>query len=257
MFDLSAFLAALAVLCGFGIIFWPISIIIRNTSIVDSLWSIFFVLAACTYALTAETGPRAVLVLALVTIWGVRLSGYITWRNWGKGEDYRYAAMRERNQPFVWKSLYIVFLLQAGLAWFISLPLLGAVSGQNAFGLIDWLGVAAVLVGIFFESVGDFQLAFFKAKAENKSKVMDRGLWRFTRHPNYFGDFCVWWGFYLLALSAGAWWSLPAPLLMSFLLLKVSGVSLLEKDIGERRPGYAEYAKRTNAFFPWLPKGAN
>lgn len=185
------------------------------------------------------------------------LSGYITWRNWGKGEDYRYAAMRERNQPFVWKSLYIVFLLQAALAWFISLPLLGAVTGQSAIGLLDWAGLAVVLTGLFFESVGDFQLAFFKSRPENKGKVMDRGLWRYTRHPNYFGDFCVWWGFYLLALSAGAWWSLPAPLLMSFLLLKVSGVSLLEKDIGERRPGYAEYARRTNAFFPWMPKNAN
>jgi steroid 5-alpha reductase family enzyme len=256
MFELSSYLTALAVVAGFGLIFWPVSILIKNTSIVDSLWSIFFVLAAYTFAMTANTGPRAFIVLLLVTVWGVRLSGYITWRNWGKGEDYRYQAMRERNQPFAWKSLYIVFLLQAVLAWFISLPLLGAVTGQSAIGLLDWLGIAVVLVGIFFESVGDFQLAFFKAKAENKGKVMDRGLWRYTRHPNYFGDFCVWWGFYFLALGAGGWWSLPAPLLMSFLLLKVSGVSLLEKDIAERRPGYAVYAKQTNAFFPWFPRNA-
>jgi steroid 5-alpha reductase family enzyme len=254
MCELSAYMLGLAVVAGFGLFFWPVSIIIRNTSIVDSLWSIFFVLAACSYALVADTGPRALLVLALVTIWGVRLSGYITWRNWGKGEDYRYAAMRERNQPFAWKSLYIVFLLQAGLAWFISLPLFGSITGMKPFGLVDVLGCLLFLIGFFFESVGDFQLAFFKAKAENTGKVMDRGLWRYTRHPNYFGDFCVWWGFYLLALGAGAWWSLPAPLLMSFLLLKVSGVSLLEKDIGERRPAYANYARRTNAFFPGLPK---
>jgi steroid 5-alpha reductase family enzyme len=256
MFDLSSFLAALALLCGLGFLFWPVSIAIRNTSIVDSLWSIFFVLAAYAYVLTSEPGPRAVLILVLVTTWGVRLSGYITWRNWGKGEDYRYKAMRERNQPFVWKSLYIVFLLQAVLAWFISMPLLGAVTGQAGIGLLDWIGVAVVLTGLLFESVGDFQLAWFKADPDNKGKVMDRGLWRYTRHPNYFGDFCLWWGFYLIALSAGAWWTLPAPLLMSFLLLKVSGVSLLEKDIGERRPDYADYARRTNTFFPWLPRAA-
>jgi len=144
--------------------------------------------------------------------------------------------------------------LQAALAWIISLPLLGAINSAKSMLWLDWLGAALWLLGFLWESTGDWQLARFKAQASNKGKVMDKGLWRFSRHPNYFGEFCIWWGFYLLALSAGAWWSLPAPLLMTFMLLKVSGVALLEKDIGERRPDYADYVKHTNAFLPWLPK---
>ena len=172
MFDFSSYLIGLAVLCGFGFLFWPVSVAIKNTSIVDSLWSIFFILAAYTYALTGDTGPRALLMLILVTIWGTRLSGHITWRNWGKGEDFRYQAMRERNQPFEWKSLYIVFLLQAGLAWLISLPLLGAITGGGSLGLLDGVGLAVFLTGLFFETVGDFQLARFKANPGNKGRWM-------------------------------------------------------------------------------------
>jgi len=255
MFDLYAYLTGLVVLLAAGLFFWPISVMKENAGIVDSLWSLFFILAAVTYFVTVpETGPRAVLVLLLVSVWGLRLSAYITWRNWGEGEDHRYRAMRERNQPFAWKSLYIVFLLQAAIAWIVSLPLLGAISGPSALGFIDYLGIAVFTVGVFFESVGDWQLARFKADPENKGKVLDSGLWRYTRHPNYFGDFCVWWGFWLIALAAGAWWSFPAPLVMTGLLLKVSGVSLLEKDISERRPNYRAYKQRTNAFFPGPPR---
>ena len=141
-----------------------------------------------------------------------------------------------------------------GLACIFSLPFLGAVSGAAPLGLLDAAGLLLWATGLFFEAVGDWQLARFKADPANRGQVMDRGLWRYTRHPNYFGDFCVWWGFYLLAASAGAWWSIPGPLLMSLLLLKVSGVSLLEKDIGERRPAYAQYVRRTNAFFPGVPR---
>jgi steroid 5-alpha reductase family enzyme len=124
------------------------------------------------------------------------------------------------------------------------------VAGDASLGLLDGLGVVLFAVGLLFEAVGDLQLAQFKADPDNAGRVMDRGLWRWTRHPNYFGDFCVWWGFYLLALGAGAWWSIVGPLIMSFLLLRFSGVRLLERDIGERRPAYAEYVRRTNAFFP-------
>lgn len=256
MIYLSPFLWALAALCGLAVAGWLLSVVKRNVALVDSLWSLFFVLAAWIFWLSLpEAGPRAGLVVGLVTVWGLRLSGHITWRNWGHEEDYRYQAIRARNEPnFVFKSLYLVFLLQAALAWFVSLPLLGAMGGSSAPGWLDAIGVALFGVGLFFESVGDWQLARFKADPANRGRVMDRGLWRYTRHPNYFGDFCVWWGLYLVALSGGAWWSLPAPLLMSFLLLKVSGVSLLEKDIGQRRPGYAEYRRRTPAFFPWVPK---
>lgn len=256
MFHLDIYLLALAILCGFGFIAWPWSIALRNVSFVDSLWSLFFVVAAAVYYLyLPEPGPRAGLVLALVALWGVRLSAHITWRNWGHGEDHRYQKIRQNNEPhFALKSLYIVFLLQAALAWLVSLPLLGAMASPAPMAWLDRVGILIFTIGLFFESVGDWQLARFKADPANKGKVLASGLWRYTRHPNYFGDFCVWWGFYLIALSSGAWWSLPAPILMTFLLLKVSGVSLLEKDIGERRPAYADYIRRTNAFFPGLPR---
>jgi steroid 5-alpha reductase family enzyme len=199
--------------------------------------------------------PRALLLLILVAIWAVRLSVYITARNHGHGEDRRYQAIRRNNEPgFAYKSLYIIFGLQALLAWIISLPLLAAASGNAPLGLFDVAGVLLWTVGMVFEAGGDWQLARFKANPAHAGQVFDRGLWRYTRHPNYFGDFCVWWGFYALALGAGGWWSLAGPLLMSVLLLKVSGVALLEKDIGERRPAYADYIRRTSAFFPRPPR---
>jgi steroid 5-alpha reductase family enzyme len=209
-------------------------------------------MAAVVYAASnAAPGPRAWLVVALVSVWGLRLAGYLAWRNRGHTEDRRYQAIRARNGPnFALKSLWLIFGFQAMLAWVISLPLAGAVAGDASLGLLDALGVVVWAVGLFFEAVGDGQLARFKSDPANTGRVMDRGLWRYTRHPNYFGDFCVWWGLYLLALSAGAWWSIVGPLIMSFLLLRFSGVRLLERDIGERRPAYAEYVRRTNAFFP-------
>lgn len=255
MFDLSTCLMALACLCAIGCAAWPFSVWLRNVSFVDSLWPIFFIAAACVYFFKLpHTGPRAPLVLTLVAVWGLRLCIHITWRNWGHGEDHRYQAIRRNNEPFALKSLYIVFLLQALLAWFISMPLMGAMASPTAWGWLDALGVALFLTGLFFESVGDWQLARFKSNPANKGRVLESGLWRYTRHPNYFGDFCVWWGFYLMALAGGAWWTLPAPLLLTFLILKISGVSLLEKDISERRPAYADYIRRTNAFLPWFPK---
>jgi steroid 5-alpha reductase family enzyme len=252
MFSLPAYRDGLICLLLMGVLVWLVSVARRNVAIVDSLWSLMFVVAAVVYAICADSlAPRALLLLTLVTLWAVRLCVYITWRNWGHGEDRRYQAIRARNSPnFALKSLYLVFALQAVLAWIISLPLLGGIMGSTPLGPLDAAGAVLWLLGMVFEAGGDWQLARFKADLENRGRVMDRGLWRFTRHPNYFGDFCVWWGFYLLAAGAGAWWSLPGPLLMSLLLMRVSGVTLLEKDIGERRPQYADYIRRTNAFFP-------
>jgi steroid 5-alpha reductase family enzyme len=247
---------ALAILLIAALCTWGLSLARRNAAIVDSLWPLMFVASACTYILGAgQAGPRALLVLGLVTVWALRLSIYITWRNWGHGEDRRYQAIRARNQPnFGLKSLYLIFFLQALLAWIISLPLLGAVLSPGPVGAVDFLGAAVWAVGFIFEAGGDWQLAVFKSQAANQGQVMDRGFWRYTRHPNYFGDFCIWWGFYLIALSAGAWWSFVGPALMSVLLIRVSGVTLLEKDIGTRRPKYADYIRRTNAFFPGRPR---
>jgi len=256
MLDWAAYLWSGTALLLVAAVFWLLSLWRNDVSIVDSLWSLMFLLVALVYSITSSNaGPREVLILVLVTLWALRLSVYITWRNHGKPEDYRYQEIRANNEPgFRYKSLYIVFVLQAVLAWVISLPLAGAISGQSDIGFLDYAGVALFLIGMFFESIGDMQLSRFRKDPENAGKVLDTGLWRYTRHPNYFGNFTLWWGFYLLALSAGAWWTVVSPLLMTFLLLKVSGVAMLEKDIGERRPRYQQYIRRTNAFFPGLPR---
>jgi steroid 5-alpha reductase family enzyme len=258
MFDLPLWLGGLAALAVFAAAGWLLSLPLRNVSIVDSLWSLMFLLAAVVYlAGQASVGPRAWLVITLVALWSIRLAAYITWRNHGQGEDFRYRKMRADNDPgFAFKSLYIVFGLQAALAWVISLPLLAAMGSSAPLGALDAAGAALWLVGMVFEAGGDWQLSRFKSDPASRGKVLDTGLWRYTRHPNYFGDFCVWWGLFLIALSAGGWWSIVGPLLMSFMLLKVSGVALLEKDIGERRPDYQAYISRTNAFFPGPPRAS-
>ena len=256
MFDSNSFLAGLLAILIVAVITWVVSLIKRDVSIVDSLWPLLFLVAAATYALTVpQAGPRTTLVLVLVGPWALRLSGYLTWRNWGEPEDRRYQAIRRRNEPrFALKSLYLIFGLQGTLAWIISLPLLAAIAAPRDVTVLDYAGVALWAVGFGFESVGDWQLARFKRVPTNRGRVMDQGLWRYTRHPNYFGDCCVWWGFCLIALAAGGWWAVVGPLLMSLLLLRVSGVALLEKDIGTRRPAYRDYMARTNAFFPRTPK---
>ena len=255
-FEFATWFSALPVLLGAATLTWVLSLLLRNVSIVDSLWSLMLFMAGVVYALGSDPrAPRLSLALWLLAIWAARLAVYITSRNAGKGEDRRYVEIRERNQPgFAWKSLYLVFWLQAALAWVISLPLLGAFASNEPLGWLDYLGASLWILGFVFEAGGDWQLSRFKKHPANDGQVMNRGLWRYTRHPNYFGEFCIWWGFWLMALAAGAWWSLPGPLLVSFLLLRVSGVSLLEKDIGNRRPQYADYVLKTNAFFPGPPR---
>ncbi len=255
-FEFATWFSALPVLLGAATLTWLLSLLLRNVSIVDSLWSLMLFMAGVVYALGSDPrAPRLSLALWLLAIWAARLAVYITSRNAGKGEDRRYVEIRERNQPgFAWKSLYLVFWLQAALAWVISLPLLGAFASNEPLGWLDYLGASLWIIGFVFEAGGDWQLSRFKKNPANDGQVMNRGLWRYTRHPNYFGEFCIWWGFWLMALAAGAWWSLPGPLLVSFLLLRVSGVSLLEKDIGNRRPQYADYVLKTNAFFPGPPR---
>lgn len=256
----ATYVDGLLAIAAAAIFVWLISLYRKDVSIVDSLWSLMFLIAGSVYAVNAEAlGMRGVIVLVLVAIWALRLSLYITVRNHGKGEDYRYREMREKNgAKFTYTSLYRVFGLQGLLAWIISVPLLIAIagqpSGQSPPGILDLLAVTLWLTGFVFEAGGDYQLTSFKADPKNEGKVMDRGLWRYTRHPNYFGDACIWWAFYLFALSAGGWWTIYAPLLMTFFLLKVSGVAMLERTIGTRRPGYDGYVRRTNAFIPGPPR---
>lgn len=249
---------------------WVISLVKSDVSIVDIFWGTGFVLVAwLTFLLTGDgSGGESdasggdLLIVVLTTAWGGRLSLFLAWRNLGKGEDYRYRAMRRRmGDRFRWVSAVTVFGLQGVLVWIVSLPLQISGSGGDSPEW-TWMRVAGLVlwvIGITFETVGDLQLARFKARPDSAGKIMDRGLWRYTRHPNYFGDFMVWWGLFAVAMAtpAGLWangWTIIGPAVMSFLLIRVSGVALLEKALVRRRPGYEDYIRRTSAFFPWPPR---
>ena len=248
----------LLVILGMMALLWLLSLRIKNSSIVDIFWGFGFVVSAWLIFILTPDGfmLRKLLLALLVTTWGLRLTFHILIRNWGKEEDFRYQAWRKQaGKKWWWISFFQVFLLQGFLMWTISTPL---VAGQmdtrfNTLQIWDVLGVIIWVIGFFFEAVGDVQLARFKAKPANKGKVMDQGVWRFTRHPNYFGDATQWWGYFLIAVSSGGWWTIFSPILMTLFLLRVSGVVLLEKSL-ETRPGYKEYINKTSAFIPWFPK---
>ena len=260
---LDLWLGAAAAVFGAVTLLWLVSLVLRDAAIVDSFWSLGFVLCVWIYAGGPAADPwspdpRWVHALA-VTLWGLRLSLHIARRHMkAGGEDYRYAEMRRKAGPsFKWRSLVTVFWLQGALILVIGLPLLFTQAGERADTWLatDLLFLILFTVGLFFETVADWQLSRFKAEPSNRGRVLDSGLWRYSRHPNYFGDAVVWWAFGVSALgSAGGVYTLVCSLLMTFLLLKVSGVSLLEKTIVDRRPAYASYIARTSAFFPWFPK---
>lgn len=247
--------AGLALTASLAFLTWLASLARHDASLIDRMWSVFIVGAGLVYfALLPVQTVRGLWMAVLGAAWSVRLCLYVTWRNWGHGEDRRYQAIRARNQPnYGFKSLYLVFALQAVLAWIVSAPFLAGMAAARPLGPLDVAGAVLALFGIFFEAVGDAQMARFKADPKSAGQVMDRGLWRYTRHPNYFGEACVWWGIWLMAVGGAGWsgaWSIVSPLLMTVLLLKVSGVRMLEADIGERRPAYRDYIARTNAFLP-------
>lgn len=238
---------------------WIISLFLRDASVVDTCWGLGFVLLAWLYPwLVGGAGGRARLVAVLVTVWGVRLARHIHRRGRGHGEDPRYAAMRARHgDAFWWRSLFLVFWLQGALLWFIALPILLAARDTTATRYMptDGAGLLLFVVGLAFETVGDRQLRNFKADPANRGRVLDSGLWRYSRHPNYFGDALLWWGLYLLAVATpGGWLTLLSPTLMTVLLIRVSGVALLEEGLRSSKPGYANYMARTSAFVPWFPR---
>jgi len=242
---------------GAFVILWLISVGIKDASIADPFWGASFVLVTwVAFAQAADPGPRQALVVILVTIWGTRLAVYLTARNRGHGEDYRYQAMRRRwGRQFPLVSLATVFALQATLVWVVSLPVLVTMLESSDLGLVGLAGTILWIIGLIFEATGDWQLARFKKDPTNAGIVLDRGLWRYTRHPNYFGDFCAWWGIFLVAVvDVSMLWTVAGPIVMSTLLLRVSGVALLEDSIRKRRPGYEDYMWRTSAFFPWKPR---
>ncbi len=250
-------LVALGAVLTMGTLLWALSLRLRDTSIVDIFWGPFFLLQAAIYAALRPSGfdERQLLVLGLVAIWSVRLATHIASRHAGKGEDSRYARWREQHGPrWPVRSLFQVFALQGVLAWIIGMPLLVAMSSSAGWGVLDGIGVALWLVGFGFEAIGDYQLTGFMRDPANRGKTMRFGLWRYSRHPNYFGDAAQWWAFWLIATSAGGWWTLFAPIVMTILLVRVSGVGLLEQTIADRREGYAEYMRTTSAFIPLPPR---
>jgi len=257
---IAVLLAVAAALLSGAALLWALSVRLRDASIADVAWGPAFALVAwLAVAVTPAPGPRALLAAGLTSLWAARLALHLHARRRScGGEDRRYAAMRASAGPrFAGRSLVTVFLLQAGLAFVVSLPLQAASALGSAalLGPLDAVGVALFATGFALEALADRQLARFRAEAASAGAVMDRGLWRWSRHPNYFGDAVLWWGLGLLGLASGAAWSLAGPALMTLLLRRVSGVTLLESTIGERRPGYAQYVARTSAFVPLPPRG--
>jgi len=253
------FVSAIAILV-LMVTMWVVSVIVKNASIVDIVWGLGFVMVAWVVRIAVDgNDARQWLIVALTTIWGLRLAVHLFIRNHGHGEDFRYRAMRKHYGPrFPIISLVTVFLLQGVMMFVVSLPVqLGQADDTPDIGVVAYIGVALWLVGMCFETVGDAQLARFKADPDSAGKVMDRGLWRYTRHPNYFGDACVWWGIGLVAAETGPGaLGLIGPVVMTYLLVRVSGVTMLEKTIVKRRPGYAEYIATTSAFVPRPPRPA-
>lgn len=254
---MNEFLISAAVIAGCMVSLWLLSLRLNDSSIVDLFWGFGFVVIGWVTLAVHGASPRGWLVCALVSLWGLRLAIYLTWRNHGRGEDPRYTAMRNRHgAAWRFRSLFIVFGLQGALMLFIAMPVQFAIrGGEAALNLLDDVGVVLVLLGVAFESIGDLQLARFKANTANKGRVMNVGLWRYTRHPNYFGDAVVWWGFACFGLAVGAWWTVASAALMTFLLVRVSGVAMLESAM-KHRPGYAEYVASTSAFIPLPPRTA-
>lgn len=249
----------LAVVLGYMVVLWLLSIRIGDPSFIDAGWGFgFVVIANAANAFTDGDSARSLAITIATSVWGLRLALHLLLRWRREGQDKRYAAML-RNAPGN-KHVYTltrVFLLQGALMWVVSTPLqLGQLySEPRGLTVQAMLGIAFVLIGVAFESVGDWQLQQFKADAANAGVVMDRGLWRYTRHPNYFGDSMVWCGLFLISVvNAATLAGIVGPALMTFLLLKFSGVPILERGLKKRRPGYEEYMRRTSGFFPLPPR---
>ena len=246
----------LSVMLLLAVAVWALSIKLRDVSIVDSLWSIFFMVFTVLFAWRMGSDTTAAYVLiGLILLWGLRLSAYITVRNHGKGEDRRYQAIRARNQPnFEFKSLYLIFILQMALATVIVMPVVPILNGAQDANLLTYAGFAIAAFGASFETIADAQMARFKATRSAEDTVMDRGLWRYSRHPNYFGEATFWWGIWIASASMGGAWTVFSPLLMTWLLTRVSGVPLLEADLQQRSPAYRDYLLTTPRFTPGRPK---
>ena len=253
-----------AILATLFILLWAICLKTRDVTPVDSVWALGMVLmAATTYAFAPGEPNRKLLLLILCAAWGLRLGGYMLWRWRHHGTDRRYAALlgkleAKRGWSFGYASARMVFATQAPLLFVVCLPTqLGQYDAGPPLGTLAWIGAAIAAFGILFETIGDAQLVRFKANPANDGKVMDQGLWRYTRHPNYFGDACAWWGIYLVAAeTTTGLWAISGPALLTWTLMKWSGAPTIEGKMTRTKPGYADYIARTSGFMPWPPKRA-
>ena len=245
------YLNALFINVLFAYFGWLISLKKNNVTHVDTMWGLFFILNALYFYIAFTPSLRTTLVLLLVFLWGVRLAVYLTIRNWGKSEDARYLKIRKNNEPnFRYKSAYIIFGLQSILSWVVGSILFIAIENDQPLIWLDILGFSLVLFGIVYESIADYQLMLFKGDIKNHGKLLQSGLWKFSRHPNYFGELLVWWGFFITTLVTGIHFNLIAPLLMTFLILRFSGVTLLEANLNKKFDGYDTYKKKVNTLIP-------
>lgn len=256
MYLVEGWMAALAAVVGLASLVWVVSLVARDASLIDLFWGPLAAVQGWVYRGAAENaGPLSFAAVVVVSVWALRLGLHLARRNLGKGEDSRYVAMREAGGSW-WpvRSLVTVFCFQAALSWVIALPLAAVAASSRSLGPVALIGLVIAVAGLVIEAVADLQLARFKARGEAEPRVLDRGLWRYSRHPNYFGDAVFWWGIFVMALGVGAAWTVIGPIVMTVLLLKVSGVPLLEARLEETRPGYREYVRKTPAFVPWFPR---
>ena len=245
------FLHALLINLLFAYGGWLLSLKKNNVTHVDIMWSLFFVLNALYFYTAFTPSLRSTLILFLVLLWGLRLSVYLAIRNWGKSEDARYLKIRQNNEPnFRYKSAYIIFGFQSILAWIVGSILFMAIKNDHPLTWLDSLGLLITLCGIIYESIADYQLMQFKNDIKNRGKLLQSGLWKLSRHPNYFGEILVWWGFFITTLVTGIHFNLIAPLLMTFLILRFSGVTLLEANLIKKFNGYDDYQKKVNTIIP-------
>ena len=256
---LTIFLQGFLLLMSLLTILWIVSVLIKDASIVDIFWGITFIVTNTYYFFaTSDFFTRKIILLVLVSLWGLRLSIFLAYRNIGNGEDYRYQEFRKKYGPerYWWFSFFQVYLLQGIFSILVSITLLGSHfnTQTNDLNLLDYLGILVWLIGFIFEAGGDYQMTKFKKNPENKGKVLNTGFWKYTRHPNYFGDSAVWWSYAIFSIAAGSYWTIVGSFIMTFLLLKVSGVALLEKSLKDGKPEYNDYIQKTNSFLPWFPK---
>lgn len=258
----SLFVTNAVVLVTMFCLLWLVTLKTRDVTPVDSVWALgMVVLAASTFLQTSGDSQRKMLLLGLCALWGLRLGGYLLWRWRSHGADRRYVTMfahakEKRGWGFATSSALLVYAIQAPLLFIVCLPVqLGQFDPMPGVGLAGMIGAGMAIIGIAFESIGDWQLVRFRSNPANQGHVLTTGLWRYTRHPNYFGDACTWWGLYLIAAESGTGlWALPGPMLLTWTLMKWSGVPTIEGRLKRKKPGYEEYVRRTSGFLPWFPK---